>query len=104
MDESHDQQIPPAGAVQHGKIHPPGGQNIGHQYRNRRQKLQKGPLDACHTFDKLIQQDDGGIKSRSAQSEEDSLQMTAAAQIPDAGDQHDAQGGHGEADPLLRPG
>ena len=104
MDQAHSQQAQPSGGIHTAEADPPIAGNIGHQRRQRRSELQHRPPDAGNAPDEFVDQHHRCIQHRSSQAEEDSRQMRIAlAQIPHSGDQHDAQGGHAEAEPLLCP-
>lgn len=54
VDQSHDQQIHPAGAAEIAQGDTAGEGHIGDQHQNGREKLQESPVDPFHIFDELV--------------------------------------------------
>ena len=102
MDEAHHQQTAPAQAVQGTQTAPGRQEHIGHQHHDGGEELEEGTMDTLHILDELVEHDDRGVQRRRTETEEDARQVAAgAAEVADAGDEHQAQGGHDKADDLL---
>ena len=100
--KTHDEKIDPADSIHAAQGNTAGEGHVGHQNQNGGQKLQEGAVDAFHIFDEFVQQDDRCIQHRRAKTEQNAGEMSAAgADIADAGDQHQTQRGHREAQHLL---
>lgn len=102
MDEPHDQQADPARTVQAGKCDSARESHIGNQDKDCRNKLQKCPVYPLHLLNELIEQNNGRVKTGSAQPKKDTDEMIVPGrQIPKPCDQYNTKRGHKEADPLL---
>ena len=83
-------------------MHATGHQHIGNQYRDSSQELQEGSVDAGDTFNKLIQQNNGGVQNGGTQTEGNTDGVISTlAQIHNAGHQCKANGGHDKTEDLL---
>ncbi len=101
MNQSYNQQIDPAGPVQAADGDSARQKDVGKQYNNRCQELQKGSVEPLHVFDIFVEQDNRGIKDSRTQSVQDADQVLAAADGANTCDHHKSKGRHDEAYDLF---
>lgn len=100
VDESHRQKAGPAHPVHTSEVDAVGEQDVGKQDGRGGQELEQGAVKPLHPLDELVEDHRRGVQHRRPQGEEDARQVVTVPR-PHACDQHDAQGGHDEADHLL---
>ena len=75
MDQAHNEKTDPAGEIQGGKVKASGADDIGCQNNNGGNKLEQCPVQTGNCRDKLIQDNNGSIKTGSTQSEKNAGQI-----------------------------
>ena len=101
MDEADDEKIDPADSVQRAECDAICREHVGDEHDDGGQKLQKRAVDALDLMDGLVEQDDGRVKHRRAEAEENALEVIRPARVANAGDEHKAERGHDKAEKFL---
>lgn len=102
MDKSHRQQGSKATWGHLIQSHAAGSRYIGNQYQNSGQELQKGPVNAFHLPDQLVQQNHRRVKGSGPQSEENSNKiLSSSGFFAKSGNQYQPDCGHEKAENLL---
>ena len=101
MHKADDEKIPPADGAQRAERNAARREHIGDERDDGGQKLQKRAVDAADLMDGLVEQDDGRVKHRRAEAEENALEIVGPARVAEARDEHKAERGHEEAEKLF---
>ena len=101
MDKADDEKVRPADSVQAAECDAICREHVGDEHDDGRQKLQKRAVDALDLMDGLVEQDDGRVKHRRAEAEENALEVIRPARVANAGDEHKAECGHHKAEKFL---
>ena len=101
VHEADDEQVDPAGRRQHLRVKARREPDIRREHDHGREQLHECALEPGDAVNVLVEQDDGGVKHRSAQGADDAAQVRPAAlQAARADDERDAECRHEKAEHL----